>query len=85
MSIKFTPAEAAKPIDTGNLAKRMEVAMSSANTNVIRCIDCQKVFKFEDKINGELVWDNSEYWQTGHKTPYCRECYSRRFGDSSNG
>jgi len=96
MSIKFTPAEAAEEvaavlrnaIDKGQLTdiETIEVngrTMFDHFKLKTRCADCDKSLTFRDEYDGELVWDNSEYWQTGHKTPYCRECYSRRFGDPS--
>jgi len=95
MSINFTPAEAAesianvlkKAIEAGEI-KQVETLEVNGRTMfdhfklLARCADCDKSLTFRDEYDGELVWDNSEYWQTGHKTPYCRECYSRRFGDS---
>ena len=96
MSVQFTPAEAAEQvanvlkqaIDNGQLTNIETLDVNGKNMFdhfmlKARCIDCQKALTFCDEIKGELVWDNSEFLQTGHKTPYCRDCYSNRFGDAN--
>lgn len=98
MSIQFTPAEAAeqvasvlkKAIDNGQLTDIETLDVNGRNMYdhfrlKARCVDCQKALTFRDEIDGELIYDTSEQFTTGNKTPYCSECYDRRFGDSSNG
>lgn len=96
MSIQFTPPEAAshiaevlkKAIEAGEI-KGVETLEVNGRTIfdhfklLTRCTDCQKALTYRDEFDGELVWDNSEFLTTGHKTPYCKECHSRRFGESN--